>query len=193
MSTQGLLDLLARVASVLDDLEIPYALGGSVASSFFGEPRATADIDVAVQMDSRSGEAFLARVQPEFYVPMNSARAALESCSSFNLLDAERGLKVDLFVLGDGLLDRRQIERRVPISLSGSGALLWVTSPEDQILRKLEWFRAGGEVSDRQWRDIVGLILVRADNLDVDDLRRTADEVGLAALLDRALGDGRLS
>lgn len=193
MSTRGLLDLLARVASVLDDLEIPYALGGSVASSFFGEPRATADIDVAVQMDSRSGEAFLARVQPEFYVPMNSARAALESCSSFNLLDAESGLKVDLFVLGDGLLDRRQIERRVPISLSGSGAPLWVTSPEDQILRKLEWFRAGGEASDRQWRDIVGLILVRADNLDVDDLRRTADEVGLAALLDRALGDVRLS
>jgi len=66
---------------------------------------------------------------------------------------------------------------------------LWVTSPEDQVLRKLDWFRMGGSVSDRQWRDVVGIILVRGNALDVDYLRTMASELDLLSLLDAALAE----
>lgn len=191
MSADGPLALVVRIAAILDDLDIPYALGGSVASSFFGEPRATADVDIAIRLSVESGESFLERALAEFYVPTDSARAAIRTHQSFNLLADASGFKVDLFVLGDGLLDRRQLERRVLIPMPDVPTGLWVTSPEDQVLRKLDWYRLGGSVSDRQWRDVVGIILVRGTALDVNYLRETAGELDLIALLDEALADAR--
>lgn len=187
MSGPGALSLIVRIAEVLDELGIPYALGGSLASSLFGEPRATADVDVALQIDPELGEALLEKVQPEFYVPIDSARQAIRTHDAFNLLSSDQAMKVDLFVLGDGLLDRRQIERRVLVPLPGADSGVWVTSPEDQVLRKLDWYRRGGSVSDRQWRDVIGIILVRGDALDLQYLRETADQADLRALLDQAL------
>lgn len=189
MSADGPLALVIRIAAILDDLDIPYALGGSMASSFFGEPRATADVDIAIRLNAESGESFLERALAEFYVPTESARAAIQTHQSFNLLADSSGLKADLFVVGDGLLDRRQLERRVLVPMPNAPAGLWVTSPEDQVLRKLDWYRLGGSVSDRQWRDVVGIILVRGASLDLDYLRETAGELDLLALLESALAD----
>ena len=90
MTDDGPLALVVRVAKILDELAIPYALGGSLAASFFGEPRATADVDVAIQLDGDVGEALLARVRPEFYVPLESARDAIRSHQSFNLIADEQ-------------------------------------------------------------------------------------------------------
>lgn len=189
MNQPGAVELIIRVAAILDELEIDYALGGSFASSIFGEPRATADVDVALVIEPEKGETLLERVGLEFYVPLNAARAAIRSNDAFHLLASEHALKVDLFVLGDGLLDRRQIERRVLVPLPGARPGVWVTSPEDQVLRKLDWYRQGGSVSDRQWRDVVGIILVQGDSLDIGYLRDTARSVGLDDLLDRVLAD----
>lgn len=189
MNPDGPLALVVRIAAILDDLDIPYALGGSVASSFFGEPRATADVDIAIRLNAESGESFLERVLAEFYVPTGSARNAIHTHQSFNLLAESSGFKADFFVAGDGLLDRRQLERRVLIPLPDVPAGLWVTSPEDQVLRKLDWYRMGGSVSDRQWRDVVGIIIVRGTALDLDYLRDTAGELDLLALLEEAIAD----
>jgi hypothetical protein len=189
VTDSGPLSLVIRVATILNELGIAYALGGSMASSFFGEPRATADIDVAISVDASAGDRLVDRMQAEFYVPVTSARAAIRSHASFNLLATEQGLKADLFVLGDGLLDRRQIERRILVPLPGTDEGLWVTSPEDQILRKLDWYRRGGSVSDRQWRDVLGLLLVGGEGLDVGYLRTTAAEVSLSDLLEQALAE----
>ena len=101
-------------------------------------------------------------------------------------MDTSQPLKVDVFVLGGGLLDRRQIDRRVRVAVPGSTDGIWVTSPEDQVLRKLDWYRKGGEVSDRQWRDVLGILSTVGHGFDREDLTETATHVGLADLLDAA-------
>lgn len=99
-------------------------------------------------------------------------------------------VKVDFFVLGDTPFDRVQLERRrlSPV-LAGSDRRVFVSSPEDLILRKLGWYRLGGGVSDRQWRDVLGVIKVQAERLDLDHLRRWATVLGLWVLLERALAE----
>lgn len=181
--------VVEQVVAMLDRLGIPYALGGSLAASVFGEPRSTADVDVAIAVDGELGEGLLSAAAAEFYVPADLARVALATGGSFNLIPRSSPIKVDLFALGDGLLDRRQIERRVLVRLPSVEEPVWVTSAEDIILRKLEWFRLGGGVSDRQWRDILGVIRVVADRLDRADLSSAAVEVGLDGLLQAAFSE----
>jgi hypothetical protein len=189
--TKGPLDLVGQVAAILDDLGILYALGGSMASSLIGEPRSTVDVDIAIRVDDGSEEALLERANAEFYVPVDAARAAIRAHSSFNLVDAAHGLKVDLFVLGDGLLDRMQIERRMNITIPGVADRIWVTSPEDQVLRKLDWYRSAGE-SERQWRDVLGILRIHGDVMDRSYLEETARQLDLGALLDDATNAANL-
>ena len=184
--TEGPLGLLERVAAILDDLGIPYALGGSLASSFIGEPRSTVDIDVAIDVSPAVVDGLLDRVSAEFYVPRAAAASAVAARSSFNLVDTVHGLKADLFVLGDGLLDRRQIERRVFVTVPGIDRAIAVTSAEDQVLRKLDWYRKGDGVSERQWRDVLGILRVHGDAMDLEDLQAAAESLGLGALLAEA-------
>lgn len=185
--TVGPLDLVRQIALMLDELEIPYVLGGSIASSFFGEPRSTVDIDLAVLLDGDRGDALLERATTVFYTPVDAAQKAIAAHTSFNLVDTANGFKIDIFVLGEGVLDRRQIERRTRVAIPGVDDGVWVTSPEDQVLRKLDWYRAGGSVSDRQWRDVVGILRVQADDLDLEYIKRTAEEVDLSDLVATAL------
>lgn len=181
-------DLALAMGALFDQLDVPYAVGGSVAASLFGEPRTTIDIDVAVRLNRDGLAALLGELGPQFYVPASAAAAAVEVCSSFNLVDTVSGLKVDVFVLGASALDRRQIERRWRVEIRRDPpAFLWVTAPEDIVLRKLEWFVLGGETSERQWRDIVGLLRLQGEDLDWDDLHRAAASLGLHVLLQRAI------
>lgn len=190
--TKGPLELVGQVATILDDLGIPYALGGSMASSLIGEPRSTVDVDIAIEVDDAAGAALLERAVAEFYVPLDAARAAIRAHSSFNLVDTAHGLKVDLFVLGDGLLDRMQIERRMRVTLPGMPDPIWVTSPEDQVLRKLDWYRTTGNESERQWRDVVGILRVHGDLLDREYLHETAAQLDLSAPLAEATAAANL-
>jgi hypothetical protein len=105
------------------------------------------------------------------------------------LIAEDQAFKVDLFVLGDGLLDRNQLERRIRVSVPGASIGIWVTSAEDQVLRKLDWYRQGGSTSDRQWRDVVGILLVRGRDLDFEYLTETAHQLDLSEALGRAMTD----
>ncbi len=191
--TAGPLSFALLIAEKLDLLEVPYVLGGSVASSFFGEPRTTVDVDFAVQLARQSLDQMLDTWGLDFYIPENSASIAVANRSSFNVLHHASGIKVDLFVLGHTILDHHQFQRRVHVIAQHNPVRqLWVTAPEDLILRKLDWYRLGGQVSDRQWRDVIGLIVTQHDYLDIDHIRRVAREIDLTDLVLAAFSDADL-
>ena len=185
----GPLDVAFDVIEILDRHDVGYVLGGSLASSTFGEPRATNDVDFAVALTSTRLKSLIEEFRAMgYYVPEHSAAEAVAQHSSFNVVHPS-GLKADLFATGDAILDRLQMARRVRVEMpTDPPRAIWVTSPADQILRKLDWYRLGREVSDRQWRDILGLITAQQASLNLSELRRNASEAGLHELLERALG-----
>ena len=173
----------------LEAMQIPYTIGGSIASSFAGEPRSTVDIDIVVAIEEQHVEALVAALSPEFYIDADALRRAIRTRSSANLIHQATQLKVDLFVAGGTPLDTRQLARRQAVDL-GDGRRLYVHPPEDIVLQKLRWFRRGGEVSDRQWRDIAAIVRVQGSRLDREYLREGAEILGVADLLERAIRVG---
>ena len=182
------IDHVVKIGRLLDSLGVRWVLGGSLASSVVGEPRSTMDVDVAVVLDFADVDALVAAVEGEYYVSAPMVRDAIARHSSFNLIHFESGMKIDLFPLGDDPLDVRQIERREQVEVL-PGVLVWVGTPEVQVLRKLRWYRLGGEVSERQWRDVVAILQVQGTRIDHAQLLADAGPLGLADLLDRALAD----
>lgn len=177
----------AAVAVAFEELGVRYAIAGSLASSVVGEPRYTADVDMVVELLDSHIDALIDRLSPRFYIPSDLLRRAARARTSANLIDNETGLKVDLFVAGGTPLDADTLSRRVATTSAGVATPLYVQSAEDVILHKLRWFRRGGETSDRQWRDIVGVIRLQAELLDRAYLAYGAELLGVTDLLDRAL------
>ena len=174
------------VVSVLDSLGIANTVGGSIASSFAGEPRSTIDIDIVVALEPAHVPALVTALTPAFYVDGDALERAVRTRSAANLIHQASMLKVDLFIAGGTPLDVQQLARRQIVDL-GEGRTLKVHPPEDILLQKLRWYRLGGETSDRQWRDVISIIRVQGERLDVAYLRQNAPVLGVTDLLDRAL------
>jgi hypothetical protein len=177
-----------QVARVLDTLGVRHTVGGSIASSFAGEPRSTVDIDIVAALEERHVEPLASALSTEFYVDADAVRRAIRTLTSTNLIHHATQLKVDLFVAGGTPLDDRQLARRLAVDL-GDGRRLHIHPPEDILLQKLRWYRLGGEVSDRQWRDIAAIVRVQGSRLDRGYLTDGARVLGVADLLDRALAE----
>ena len=78
-----------------------------------------------------------------------------------------------------------EFERRERVEVR-QGELLFLKRPEDTVLRKLLWYREGAGVSDRQWRDVIGVLRHSAMLLDSSYLDHWARELALDDLLGRA-------
>ncbi len=175
------------VTQTLERLGIPYAVAGSLASSLYGVMRSTLDVDIVADMRLEHIQPLVAALSNEFYADVESMRDAIEHRSSFNLIHYETAFKVDFFICKLRAFDQMELERRIPTVIATEPEQrVYVVSPEDVVLAKLEWYRLAGEVSDRQWRDILGVLKVRAGELDVAYLRHWAGEIGVSDLLERA-------
>ncbi len=137
------------VTQALEQLRVPYLVGGSLASAVHGVVRATMGADI------------VADLKPEHADPLTK-------------------LLADKFYIDCQMI------------VEGQDRAMYVTTAEDIILAKLEWYKQGGEISERQWRDVLGVMGVRGDELDLDYLRRWAQQLEIAELLQRALHEGGL-
>ena len=98
--------------------------------------------------------------------------------------------KIDIFLPQEQGGERRQLTRRISHRVgSESNERVWILSAEDVIRARLEWFRPGGESSQRQWRDVLGVIKAQEPTLDMDYLREWAGRLQVSDLLKRAVAD----
>lgn len=185
--TWDVLDALLIFLDRLEATDIAYAIGGSVASSVYGEPRTSADSDVVVDLPRARLDDFVRALGPDFYIPRDSAARAVEAHASFNVVHLPSSAKIDVFVASPSPFDRAQFERRVRKPLQKDGPPVWISAPEVMVVKKLHWFRSGGGVSERQWRDVLGILKVQAGRLDEAWMRRHAAGLGVSDLLERAL------
>jgi hypothetical protein len=182
------IEVALRVAEALESSDIDYVLGGSLASSISGEPRSTLDVDLVVAMDERHVQRFLAALGEEFYADADALSRAIETKSSANIIHYASSTKVDLFVAGRSPVDEQQLARRQRVRVATEpDRYLYVYTPEDILLQKLHWYRLGEEASDRQWRDIMGIVRVQAAALNREYLQEAAEMLGVTDLLARAL------
>jgi hypothetical protein len=175
-----------EVGAALERLGVPFHLGGSLASSIHGIPRATLDADLVADLKRGQGAGLCELLGDAFYKDVEAVETAIASESCFNVIHLQTLFKVDVFIRRQTPFGRESFDRSQPIRIAQVRFPVRVATAEDTVLHKLLWYRQGGEVSDRQWLDVVGVLKVCGRAIDCRYLERWAAELGLEKLLARA-------
>lgn len=193
-SFQSEMNALAVFLDILEQVGIAYAIGGSVASSIYGKVRFTEDADVAVEPFSLTvSKQLIQLLSGDFYVSQPAIEQALSMRSSFNAIHIATAFKIDVFITNETAFQKRLLLRRKYVPMpSVSDKMVWAVCPEDIILLKLDWYRQGGFVSEKQWNDILGLLSVQKNQLDMADLKKWANELNLMDIFKQAVNAAEL-
>lgn len=183
MNTTEIVQVLTPLVEALEQLGIPYHIGGSVASSTYGIARPTQDIDVVADVQLQNVRPLVMLLETDYYIDADTIRDAIRHRSSFNIIYFASVAKVDVFIPKASPFARQGQLRAQQEKLEGGDRLFYFASAEDTLLNKLEWYRMGGEVSNRQWNDILGIFKVQGTALDMVYLERWAKHLGVADLL----------
>ena len=178
--------LLRKVTARLDALAVPYFVGGSFAATLHGDPRTSLDLDLVIELDEAGIERFASAFETDYYLSREAMAEAVRERRSFNLIHLDSAWKLDFFVRGETAFDQEEFRRRTSARVGDPPVDVMVKTAEDSVLRKLLWFRSGGEVALLQWRDVIGILRNRAGTLDAEHLRHWSSELGVTDLLDRA-------
>jgi len=180
--------VLMLVIEIFKRLQIPYLIVGSMASALYGVARSTLDADIVADIGEEQVDALNSALGNDFYADDEMMREAIQHRSSFNLVHLQTIFKVDVFIRKERPFDQMEFQRRVEqVFATNPEQKAFMTTAEDTILAKLEWYRLGNEISERQWRDILGVLKVQAGRLDLDYLNQWSVALRVADLLQRAL------
>lgn len=178
------LDLAIDVGAQLDAVGARWCIGGSVASSLLGVPRATLDVDLVADLRMQHVKPLCTALIANYYVDEDTCRWAVQTRRSFNAIHQATMIKIDIFCAKEDALSQAELDRRLMLELGGRQVP--VCSAEDIILQKLLWYVESGG-SERQWGDAVGVVHTRGDRLDLAYLSHHAMTHGLTELLDKLL------
>lgn len=182
------------MAEILNNIVVKYLIGGSVASSILGEPRATLDVDIVADLKLSHVQPLVEAMTGEFFIDEMMVTEAIKRKSFFNVIHLDTMQKIDIFILSNQPLAQLEMQRRQQLIITQNPErLAWFLSPEDIILQKLIWYRLGGGVSDRRWRDVLGVLKVQADRLDFNYLAEWAEKLNLTDLMAQALSASGLN
>lgn len=168
------LDVLKTAARALESASIPYMLSGSVAMSFYAQPRMTRDIDIVVELGARDAVRLCGLFVSDFYVDADDAREAVENRGIFNIIHKLWMVKIDFIVRKETEYRRKEFSRRRALLLEGVS--VFVAAPEDLILSKLDWGKDSR--SELQMGDVKNLIGA-VSGLDWDYIKRWARVLGV--------------
>jgi hypothetical protein len=178
---------LRQVLRAFTALDIPYALGGSMASSIYGIWRSTMDADITAEPFPGREDQLVAAFGQDYYLSLPAVQQAVQQRSSFNIINTCTGFKADVFIRKDRPFDQSAMARRRKIDLPDApDEPLSLYTPEDVILFKLWWYRLGRESAQHQWDDVRGVLRVQAGKLDQAYLDHWAADLGVNDLLQRA-------
>ncbi len=177
--------LLYTVADALEAARVEYLVTGSLAGGMYGTPRATNDVDLLARLTPAKIDPFVRALPPELYVDRAMIADAVRHRSSFTMIEATSGAKVDVFVSDERPFTREQFAPARVLTLGPASHPLPFASPEGVILAKLRWYRDGGETSEQQWRDVAGILTIMGSDLDRSWLEQWATRLGVRDLLDR--------
>jgi hypothetical protein len=181
-----------KLLDALNLLDIPYMVGGSLASSVHGVFRSTNDIDIVADVRDQHIIPLTAELTGDFYADPETMRDALHHGRPFNVIHFASGYKFDIFPVAGNPYFQTQIERcsLQEIKLGEGGSIRCsLATAEDIVLAKLVWYRAGGEQSERQWNDVRGIRSVQGTRLDQTYMRRWALHLGVDDLLERLFSE----
>jgi hypothetical protein len=180
-------EVLIEVVRVLEDLQIPYVVVGSFASSARGVRRATVDVDLVAELTLDHVRPIVDRLSHDYYIDDQAVRRAINTQRAFNALHLESMFKVDVHISKDNFT-KKEIERKLPEKiLPGSDTIVYIATAEDTVVAKLSWYRKGGEVSDQQWSDVLGVLKLQNARLDGAYMREWSERLGVRDLLDQAI------
>jgi hypothetical protein len=189
--TDPLAEGLNELTSALTSLGIRFLVSGSLASSAHGVVRGTMDGDLVALIFPPQVKMLAKALGKGWYADLEMMERAIRERRAFNLIHIPSAMKFDVFPALTDFHDS-ELERATPTPLRIEGAKPCpVATAEDSLLSKLQWYRQGGEVSDRQWSDIGG-ILVQNPNLDWDYVNSWAARLGVTTLLEKARAESQL-
>lgn len=178
----------ARVVAALERALIPYMVTGSFASSAHGEVRGTRDIDIVIAPTADQLRVFIAQFPDDrYYADEFDALDALEHDSQFNVIDFDSSWKADLIIRKRRDFSRVEFDRRRSHVINGID--VYLATPEDVVIAKLEWAKIGE--SERQIEDVAGVIATQGLNLDRSYVERWVRELGLEQQWQHALQRAR--
>lgn len=189
MSDSEIETTIRPLIEVFDELNIAYHIGGSVASSVFGIARSTMDVYMVAAVAMQHAQALVKRLEPVYYISETAIIEAVSRKSSFNLVHLETMMKVDVFILKNRSFDQKAFQRRRKDHLDAENPerMYYISSPEDILLNKLEWYKKGGCRSEKQWNDVIGLLRVQGNSLDLDYCQNWAKQLEVKGLFESAL------